>query len=190
MQRETWTRTCTKTQACMHEYKQWKQRIIENNNKATNLHLNKKTATVASRYAIKGLFPFFFISHWDLTSVWHMLELTWAWPRIDCVWQSTDWIFLFFFFSFLTTERAVITGRGDWIYGVVRGSALHWVVEERSTVSPWCGGVIGTETTQSCFHPVFLFPWGGGGGVGGVNYWIKLIRAISAGLLHLHSRKG
>lgn len=39
----------------MHEYKQRTQRIIENNNnnKATDLHLNKKTATVASTYAIK-----------------------------------------------------------------------------------------------------------------------------------------
>lgn len=45
----------------MHEYKQWIQRIIENN-KATNLHLNKKTATVASRYAIntqkRTFYPF------------------------------------------------------------------------------------------------------------------------------------
>lgn len=48
-----------KPTACMHEYKQRIWRIIENNNKATNLHLNKKTATVASTYAIntqKGLF--------------------------------------------------------------------------------------------------------------------------------------
>lgn len=31
------------TRACMHEYQQWTRRIIENN-KATNLHLNKKNS--------------------------------------------------------------------------------------------------------------------------------------------------
>lgn len=35
----------------MHAYRQWKERIIENN-KLANLHLNKKTATVAVIYAI------------------------------------------------------------------------------------------------------------------------------------------
>lgn len=53
----------------MHEHKQWIQRIIENNNKATNLHLNKKTATVASRYAINAQNDFLSFSDWDLTSV-------------------------------------------------------------------------------------------------------------------------
>lgn len=48
----------------MHGYKQRIWRIIENDNKATNLHLNKKTATVASTYAINKDF----LSHFSLGS--------------------------------------------------------------------------------------------------------------------------
>lgn len=87
----------------MHEYKQWILRIIENNNKATNLHLNKKTATVASRYAIKGLF-----SHFSLGS-----DLSLTHVRTDLGVTQDRLCLTQYRFSFLTTERAVTTGRGD-----------------------------------------------------------------------------
>lgn len=54
---------------------------------------------------------------------------------------------------------------------------------ERSTDSPRRGGVTGT---RSCFHLVFVV----GRVCRGVNYLIKCMRAIiTAGLLHLHSKK-
>lgn len=82
----------------MHEYKQWKQRIIENNNKATNLHLNKKTATVASRYAIKGLFSFFYLSLGSDLSLTHVrTDLGLTQDRLCLTEHRLDFSFFFLF---------------------------------------------------------------------------------------------
>lgn len=93
-----WHRSVSETQqlACMHTIDGY-SKLLKTTTKPHNLQQNKKQLLLPRRMPLIHKRTWNPITHWDLT-VWHMLELTWLWPRMDCVWHSVNCIFLVLFF--------------------------------------------------------------------------------------------